>query len=252
MHYQWLFFATLVANAPPVTPPPPPTYISDRLSVALHSANAPDAPIIKQVIGGVPVKVLSRDGALLKIRTEDGSVGWVERELVTTDTPIHVLYLELSDRFTKAQETIKSLQNNPATTSAATPQNESKIVSDLRAEIKNTLEHAVELEKHIRDNSKQTYDSTGRVRELEAENAALKAEATKSTAVAAPRETSKTANLFPTGTTPGAPKFSVSLPWFLASLGLVLVLGIVFSWLVMGKRLRKRLADFALKRDRHA
>jgi len=247
MYYQWLIFATLVANAPPATPPPPPTYISDRLSVALHGANAPDAPVVKQILAGAPVKVLSHEGALLKIRTEDGSVGWVEPGLVTTDTPTHVLYLELSDRFAKAQETIKSLQDNTGVTATPATRDENKIIADLRAEIKNTLEHAVELEKHIRDNSTQVFEATKRARALEEENTTLKDQlATKPAVVAAaPRDPG---NFFPAGTAaPVAQKFSVNLPWFLASLSLALVLSGVLVWFILDRRARKNHGGFRVK-----
>ena len=241
MHYSWLLVATLVANVPPAKPPPLPTYISDRLSVSLRGADAPDAPVVKQIIGGAPVKVLARDGALLKIRTEDGSVGWVEPDLVTTDKPLHVLYLESTDNLSKAQETIKALQN-PIVTSTPSSPDESKIVADLRAEIKNTLEHAVALEKHIRENSTQAYDGTGRVRALEAENAVLKSELeAKSNVTTLARETG---NFFPKGTTPATPKFSVNLTWFVASLILMLVFGSALGWLVMAKRVRKSIDEF--------
>lgn len=245
MFYQWLLFATLVANAPPATPPPPPTYISDRLSVPLHGANAIDAPVIKQVVGGLPVKVLSREGALVKIRTDDGSVGWVEPEFVTTDTPMHVLYFDLNERFAKAQETLKSLEQNPAAGGA--PRDESKIVSDLRAEVKNTLEHAVELEKHIRDirdNSKQSIDTSIRLRELEAENAALKAQLeVKTSAAPVPREAG---NFFPSGTQPVTPGFSTRLMSFMG-LGLGLILGTLVGWWIMGRRVRKKLHEIRAK-----
>lgn len=241
MFYQWLFFATLVANAPPATPPPPPTYISDRLSVPLHGANAIDAPVVKQVIGGLPIKVLSRDGALVKIRTDDGSVGWVEPEFVTTDTPMHVLYLDVTERFAKAQETLKSLEQHPGTSVA--PRDESKIVSDLRAEVKNTLEHAVELEKHIRDirdNGKQSYESTIRLRELEVENAGLRAQLeAKPNVTPAPREAG---NFFPSGTLPMAPSFSARLMSFMG-LGLGLILGVIAGWWMMSRRARKKLGE---------
>ncbi|MBI3775571.1 MAG: hypothetical protein HY273_08455 [Gammaproteobacteria bacterium] len=245
--YHWLIFATLVANVPPATPPPPATYISDRLSVALHGANAPDAPIVKQVLGGAPIKILSREGALLKIRTEDGSVGWVEHELVTTDTPIHLQYLELTDRFAKAQETIKSLQDTSGISPAAGTGNESKIVTELRAEIKNTLEHAVALEKHIRDNSSQVLEAIARVRALEEENATLRNEVAAKPAAALTTATRDAGNFFPAGTAPVTPKFSVSLPWFVASLSVVLALGGGATWFIMNRRLRKKLSKFRAK-----
>ena len=245
MYHQWLLFATLVANAPPATPPPPSTYITDRLSISLHGANATDAPVVKQVISGAPIKVLSRDGALLKIRTEDGSVGWVERDLVTTETPTHLLYLEVADRLTKAQETIKTLQDKSGGTSSSAPQDESKIVSDLRAEIKNTLEHAVELEKHFRSNSKPMSEPSGRIRELEEENSALREQlATKSVTAAAARDVT---NFPPSVTTPAARKFSVSLPWFVISLTLALLLAGTISWVVVSRRLRKLHGGFRVK-----
>ena len=238
MHYSWLLFATLVANVPPAKTPPSPTYISDRVSIALRGANAPDAPVVKQILGGAPVKVLSREGVLLKIRTEDGSVGWVEPALVTTDTPVHVLYLESNNNLTKAQETINALQDTLAATAASTtPGDEKKIVTDLRAEIKNTLEHVVELEKHIRGNSSQAYESAGRVRVLEAENAALKNQLTTQPALVAVAQETK---IFPLpGGTPGKAKFSIDLPWFLASLGLVLILGGLLGRVVMSRRVRR-------------
>ena len=241
MHYSWLLVATLVANVPPAKPPPLPTYVSDRLSVSLRGANAPDAPVVKQIIGGAPVKVLARDGALLKIRTEDGSVGWLEPELVTTEKPLHILYLESTDNLAKAQETIKALQN-PIATSTTPIRDESKIVAELRAEIKNTLEHAVALEKHIRENSTQAYEGSGRARALETEIEALKAElADRPNTTAVARETG---SFFPKGTTPATPKFSVNLTWFVASLILMLLFGGALGWLVMAKRVRKSIDEF--------
>ncbi len=236
MYHPWLIFATLVASTPPATPPPPPTYISDRLSVPLHGANEPDAPIVKQVLGGALVKVLSREGALLKIRTEDGSVGWVEQELVTTDTPIHLQYLDLTDRFAKAQEVIKSLQDpSSAASPASSPGDESKIVTELRAEIKNTLEHAVELEKHIRNNSAQVVEAVGRARALEEENTSLKDRLANIPDVVPTTADGEDAPPIK----PVTPKFSIGLPWFLASLGAVLVLGSMLGWSLMKRRLRK-------------
>lgn len=245
--YQWLFFATLVANAPPASPPPPPTYISDRLSVSLHDANTPESPVLKQLIGGLPVKVLAREGVMVKIRTDDGSTGWVERDLITTDTPMYVLYLDLTERFAKAQEAVKALEQKIAAASSGTPGDESKIVTDLRTEIKNTLEHAVELEKHFRDNSKQVDNFTGRVRELEAENAVLQAQlAAKSTTVAVSREAG---NFFPAGTMPEAPRVAGDQLWFLASFGLMFMLGgMMIGWFMTGRRLRSK----ASVPDRHA
>ncbi len=251
MHYHWLVF-TLLSNVAPAPAPPPPTYISDRLSIPMRGANALDAPVVKHIIGGAPIKLLSREGDLLKIRTEDGSIGWVERELVTNDKPAHMLYLEVSDQLAKAQETIKSLQDKPAAAPTAIPtptavpinRDEKKIVSDLRAEIKNTLEHVTELEKHIRDNRAQAYTIAGHVRELEAENSALKRLATKTTAAASPREAGNASSV---GTAPGVAKFVVSLPWFLAGLSLMLVLGGVLGGLVMRRRSRRAQDEYQVE-----
>jgi len=244
MYHPWLIFATLVANAPPPAPPPPPSYISERLSVSLHGANAPDAPVVKQILGGAPVKVLSHEGALLKIRTEDGSVGWIEPELVTTDTPKLVQYQELTERFAKAQEALKALQDKPAASGAASTRDDSKIVTELRGEVKNTLEHVVELEKHIRDNSTQVFEANGRIRALEEENLTLKGQlAAKPSAavVAPPREAG---NVVPASTAPVSEKSSISLLWFFVSLGLALVLPSALVWFVMHRRLKKKLSGF--------
>ena len=238
MHYSWLLFATLVSNVPPAKPPSLPTYISDRVSIPLRGANEPDAPVVKQIIGGAPVKVLSREGPLLKIRTEDGSVGWVEPELVTTDTPMNILYQESNGNLTKAQETINALQDTLAATAvSSSPGDEKKIVTDLRAEIKNTLDHVVELEKHIRGNSSQAYEAAGRVRVLEAENAALKNQLTTQPALVAVAQETKN---FPLpSSTPSKATFSIGLPWFLASLGLVLILGGLLGRAFMSRRLHR-------------
>lgn len=233
-----LFFPLAVTAATPVL------YVIDRVPVGLHGANDAAAPVVKQITSGSPVQVMEREGALFKIRSEDGSVGWIDPNLLSNEKPLQLVYVELRDRLTKTQEELKALQDKGAAPAAA-PRDESKVVADLRAELKGSHERVVELERVAHENSTHLNEATARVTALESENATIKNQAGGSSGM----ETASTESgelMTPGTASTNNKKNAISLPWFIASSLLVLLLGGAIGAYAVDWYIRKRHGGFRI------
>lgn len=233
-----LTFPLVVTAATPVM------YVSDRVPVNLHGANDATAPVVKQIVSGAPVQVLERDGALFKVRAEDGGVGWIDPSLLSNEKPLQLLYAELRDRYNNLREELKTSPDKN-TAPVATPRDENKLIADLRAELKGSNERVAELERVAHENITHLNDATARATALENENAALK-NRTGDTPTAQSNPTDG-GELTPPGTlATNNKKNSIALPWFLASSFLVLLLGGAIGAYAVDWYIRKRHGGFRI------
>jgi SH3 domain protein len=67
-------------------------YVADVLVVDLRSEPRTSAPASRYLRTGDAMEVLDEEGNFLKVRTSDGTVGWVIQQYTTTETPkAHVI-----------------------------------------------------------------------------------------------------------------------------------------------------------------
>lgn len=226
-----------------VTAATPLMYVTDRVPVNLHGANDASAPVVKQITSGTPVQIQEREGALFKVRTEDGSVGWIEPTLLSNEKPLQLLYVELREQLSKSQDEIKTLRDKvPA---AATARDESKVVADLRAELKGSNERVAELERVAHENTTHMNEATARVTALETENLALKnsgGSASEGNVANADGSEITASN----AASANNRKSAISLPWFFASSFLVLLLGGAIGAYAVDWYIRKRHGGFRI------
>ncbi len=221
------------------------SYVTDRLSAPLRGIPEADGPIVKQVIAGAPLTVIERQGQMIKVKSEDGSEGWIDANQVSTEKPLQLMYIELSDKFNRAQEQLKSAQSSGG-------KDDNKMVADLRSELKSALDRLNDAEKLAQTTSSQLNTAQSRVSTLEGENADLKRRVAAapnvspaSNSIASSDSAASRGEFFPAGTMPAnSNKSSYSMGWIVGASVLALALGLAVGALTFDYYVRQRHGGF--------
>lgn len=216
------------------------SYVTDRLSAPLRGTAAPDSAVVKQIIAGAPVTIIERDGQMIKVKTEDGSVGWMEATHISSEKPLQVLYVELSDKNNRSQEQIKALQAQ-----SGGGKDDNKMVAELRSELKSALDRLTDAERAAQTSASQLNAAQSRLSAVESENADLKRRVlTSGGGLNDP--SAKNSDFFPAGTIPASAtgKSSVTSGWLIGSIVLSLAVGLAIGALIFDFYVRQRHGGF--------
>lgn len=74
-------------------------WITDSVTVDIHSLQDEDGLIITRLNSGTAVEIISKDGNYAHIRTEDDKTGWIKSIYLNNKKPISVEYLQLMGKF---------------------------------------------------------------------------------------------------------------------------------------------------------
>jgi len=85
-------------------------YITDKISVNIHSDKSAQSERIKSLPSGTVVDVLARENNYAKVRTRDKVVGWVDAKYLTNEKPTQIEYLQLAVKYKEAQAKIEDYQ----------------------------------------------------------------------------------------------------------------------------------------------
>lgn len=85
-------------------------YVTDRLSVALKSAQGEAGTVVKLLEAGAPLEVLERAGAWARVRDKAGAEGWVDARQVTAEAPARAQLARLQDELTRAKAQLAETQ----------------------------------------------------------------------------------------------------------------------------------------------
>ena len=77
-------------------------YVIDHLAVGVHEEKVLNSAIIKVLPTGTTLEVLERDEELVRVRTDDGLEGWVDKNYVMQDKPAQLALLELEAKHVDA------------------------------------------------------------------------------------------------------------------------------------------------------
>jgi len=70
-------------------------YITDKLVAGLYEEPKTDTEPLKALSTGTPLEVIERKDDFIKVRTPDGTVGWVESAYLTDEKPARSMLLEV-------------------------------------------------------------------------------------------------------------------------------------------------------------
>ncbi|PLX82779.1 MAG: TIGR04211 family SH3 domain-containing protein [Desulfuromonas sp.] len=136
-----LGFSLTPSNLPAET-----RYVSDRLILILRSEPSDQATAMARLASDEAVEILSENGRFVKVRTQDGTEGFIKTQYLTTELPKTTTIASLQKR-------IDSLERKLAKTA------ELSRSSEKQADAINRLQQQVNSEKENRKELQQRYDA---------------------------------------------------------------------------------------------
>ncbi|NIR84612.1 MAG: TIGR04211 family SH3 domain-containing protein [Gammaproteobacteria bacterium] len=206
----WVLGCLLLALTPSVLAEN--VYVIERLRVGLHEGKALESTIVEMVSTGTPLVVLERDGAFTRVRTPEGTTGWIDTEYVTPEPPA-------------SREELRQARDENA---------------QLRATVAELRQRTTELEQQRIQNPPEdsapavTPDALRQLQRLAEENQRLKEALAERGAAGGPPELSGFAVLRAVG------------PWHWVFLVIVLLIAFVLGAYLMDWRVRRRAGGFRM------
>ncbi len=153
---QWrlLAFPPLLLG---LTLPAHAAFITDRIEAPLYAEKHRQGEVLKKLPSGTEVDILMKDGELARIRTREGTTGWVEFKLISAEKPLGLEYLELRSRYEALREELAAARE------ATGPGISEEELARLRQDAKDTRWMKAEMNK-----------ARARAKKLEGELAALR------------------------------------------------------------------------------
>jgi len=79
-------------------------YVTDKVLVGVYEQANTESNLIKALPTGTPIEVLERIDEFAKVRSPDGTTGWVENSYLIDHKPAQLVVLELTDQQKQANE----------------------------------------------------------------------------------------------------------------------------------------------------
>ena len=214
-------FASMAAQAQTV-------YVIDYLAVGVHENNNLNSTIVQVLPTGATLEVLEYEDELVKVRTNEGLEGWIDKNYVMEDKPSQLALLELEAQHV---DSINALEVARAEIEALTLTVDALQSVDLRQE---TTEEA-------------TSDALREMQRLAEENQSLKQELESAKAIAATAQTIQEVVVTPTGEPyfelSSRPRPGLSL-WHWIMVFALMVLAFGFGGYVVDWSVRRRHGGF--------
>ena len=86
-------------------------YVDDQLIITLRAGRSSEHKIIKTLKTGTPVEVLEEDDKYLKVRINDGSVGYVLRQYINPELPKTLVIERLENEKNSLQKRVKDIED---------------------------------------------------------------------------------------------------------------------------------------------
>ena len=112
MHYFSIIFTLIIIASNVIIPlaEAETRYVGDELLITLRQGKSTNHKILKNLETGTPVEVLEEGQIYLKVRTNDGTEGYVLRQYISSRTPKAYRIEELETENTKLLGNINELQ----------------------------------------------------------------------------------------------------------------------------------------------
>lgn len=241
-------------------------YVTDRILLGIHAEADETSTLIKSVPSGTELEVIEKKEGFIKIKTDDGTVGWVSSGFVMKETPSTRKYDVLAnqyeqttqeldnlkidfvkkdkelqvrrDQVSNATTTIKELKKRTGGEMVVDTETENKLASSLK-EIEGLKLKIVELEKQpepkIDIDQKQIVNE---LKEVKLKNDVMQKRIDVALAhlngerIPTPEELASIRPKFPA--------------WYWSLLVIILLIGIVSGYFIMDYRFRRRHGGFRI------
>ena len=137
-------------------------YVTDKVLVGVYEQATTESNLIKALPTGTPIEVLERDGEYAKVRSPDGTTGWVENSYLIDRKPAQLVVLDLTDQqkqlneqLSLAQAELEATQKQLVDAKAKTNNNTNNQTKKLNKEINDLKKTSAKLKKELAAVKKQ-------------------------------------------------------------------------------------------------
>ena len=85
-------------------------YITDKVLVGVYEEANAESNLLTTLPSGTPLEVIERSGSFARVRSPDGSNGWIENAYMIEHKPDQLVVLELTDKQKQADEQLALAQ----------------------------------------------------------------------------------------------------------------------------------------------
>lgn len=156
-------------------------YVTDKVLVGVYELASTNSTLLKALPTGTPIEVLETSGEFSKIRSPDGTTGWVETSYLIDKKPAQLVVLDLTDKQKQLSEqlslaqaeleaTQKQLANATSNNKNKTSEDNAKLKKDLTALQKQSAKLKKELsaiKKQLKNKSQQHAATVKQNKELQ-------------------------------------------------------------------------------------
>ena len=90
-------------------------YVSDMLILTLREGQGSQYKAIRALKSGTPIEVLEESARHLRVRTQEGEEGWVEKQYISSEQPKAVIIAGLNKEANRLKARVEELQKDQAT-----------------------------------------------------------------------------------------------------------------------------------------
>lgn len=250
------YLGILLCLMPLLSLPAQAEFVTDKIVIEVRSQRLSQGAILKTLPSGSSVEVLMRDGDYARIRTNDNITGWVQSQFLTKDQPAQTAYQELLAKTRTLEAKLKSAEANQSGGDGidiAEIEELRKRAADagwMRVELKKSRDRANELESKM-NTSGQTSNSSQKElailndknKELERRLAAAMEYNEQQQQLAI--EEGVTASVSASQAS-GEQGWAVNIEWFIGSIVVALIIGLIGGMTWLDKRIRQRHGGFRI------
>ena len=239
-------------------------FVTDKIVIEVRSQRLSQGTVLKSLPSGSAVEVLMKDGDYTRIRTIDNITGWVQSQFLTNEQPTQIAYLTLLAKSKTLEAKLKAAEANSGDGGGdgidlAEIEELRKRAADagwMRVELKKARERVTQIENKMKSSSKTTNSSQEELNTLRNQNKELQARLAASALINKQVSEQQEVTIQEGGmasATQNSNEHSsddqswvVNIEWFLGSILVALIIGLIggMSWL--DKRMRQRHGGFRL------
>jgi len=90
-------------------------YVSDMLILTLREGQGSQYKAIRTLKTGTPIEVLEESARHLRVRTQEGEEGWVEKQYISSEQPKAIIIAGLNKEANRLKARLEELQKDQAT-----------------------------------------------------------------------------------------------------------------------------------------
>ena len=107
-------------------------YVSDRLVITVREGKGTGFKVVTVLESNTPVEILAEEENYLKVKTQKGEEGWVQKRYITADTPKSIIIAKMKSDLAKLRKQMDQLKTSRKNLNAKMSESQNSYSQQLR------------------------------------------------------------------------------------------------------------------------